>query len=121
MPDVRTITLDINSIKAQLASQIRRLAAAVAAINAKTQRANTTVTGPFAVGSQDVTITWPQPWPDPGYSVIISIISGTAALGSIHATLKTGTKTTTDFVITVANTGAGPVGTFALDVIGIRT
>lgn len=121
MPDVRTLALDIAGIKAQLASQLRRLATVVAAINAKTQRANTTITGPFAVGSLDVTITWPQAWPDAGYSVIINIISGTAALGSIHATLKSGTKTAVDCVVTVANTGTNAVGTFAVDVIGIRT
>lgn len=121
MPDVRTLTLDINGIKAQLAGQLRRLAAAVAAINAKTQRGSATITGPFAVGNTDVTITWPQAWPDAGYSVIISIISGTAAIGSLDASLKVGSKTVNDCAITVANTGAGPVGTFALDVVGIRT
>lgn len=105
----------------RLQQQIKALADALTAVAAKTQRAAATITGPFAVGSTDVTITWPTPWPDTAYGVIPTIVSGTAALGSLDATLKSGTKTTVDCVVTVANTGANPVGTFALDVIGIRT
>jgi len=87
---------------------------------AATQRANNTQPG-LAVGTTDITITWPLPWPDTAYLVIPTIICGTAALGSLHATLKQSAKTPADCVITVANTGAATVGQYALDVLGIRT
>jgi len=101
------------------AANIAALSVALAAVNAKTQRASANVGG-LAVGNVDVTITWPQTWPDTAYAVIPTILSGTGALGSLDATLKNGTKTANDCVITVANTGAASVGAFALDVIGVR-
>jgi len=93
----------------------------LAFFRSRIQRGSASVAGPFAVGSVDITIAWPLVWPDAGYGIWVSIISGTAALGSLSATLKSGTKTVNDCVITVANTGAGPVGAgFAVDVLGVR-
>ncbi len=101
---------------------IHNLATAIAAVNAKTQRAGVNSPGALAAGaSVDLTVTWPTPWPDAGYAVDPTIICGTAALGGLHATLKAGTKTTLDCTVTVINVGANPVATYALDVIGIRT
>jgi len=114
--DAQTLRRDLNRTR----QTALRALTAVAAVNAKTQRQGVTITGPFAVGNTDVTITWPNPWPDAGYGVYVSITSGTAALGSLSATLKAGTKTANDCVITVANTGASAVGTFGLDVLGVR-
>lgn len=102
------------------AIKIAGLSEVLAAVNAKTQRAAATLTG-LNVGNVDVSIVWPQPWPDTQYAVIPTIVSGTGALGSLAATLKNGTKTAAGCTVTVANTGPSAVGAFAVDVIGIRT
>ena len=129
--DARILRRDLARLQQtvkQLATAVSRLTgvdlgpvfAAVSAVNAKTQRAAVTLPS-LVVGSTDVTITWPTAWPDTAYAVIPTIVSGTGALGNLAATLKVGTKTTADCVVTVANTGLVSVGTFAVDVIGIRT
>lgn len=99
---------------------VAALSQAIAAVNAKTQRQAVTV-GPLGIGSTDILITWPTPWPDTSYAVVPTIVSGTGALGSLTATLKVGSKTTDNCVVTVANTGLAAIGSFAVDVIGIRT
>ena len=105
---------------ADLAAGLAAVVDALAAVNAKTQRAVGNVAG-LAVGNVDVTLTWPDEWPDTAYAVIATIVSGTGALGSLTATLKVGSKTVTGCVVTVANTGPSAVGAFAVDAIGIRT
>lgn len=100
------------------AKQIGTLADSLAAVNAKTQRAGATI-GPLAIGSQDVTVTWDTPWPDTAYGVYIELITGAAALGNLHATLKPGSKTMADCVVTVSTAVA--VATVGVDVLGIRT
>lgn len=110
-------TLEATSGTTQ-ASQIQQLATALRAVAGKTQRATTTVQG-LTVGSTEVTITWPDPWPDTQYGVIATVVSGLGALGALHTTLKTGSKTASDCVVIVASTAV--VGTFAVDAIGIRT
>ena len=117
---VEQVARQLADVVANQAAHIAELADGLRAVNAKTQRASATITGPFAIGNTDVTITWDQPWPDTAYGVVATIISGTAALGSLDATLKVGTKTVNDCVVTVANTGLASVGTFALDVVGVR-
>ena len=119
---------------AQLTQRVRRLEASatkqhdqiillgndLAIVNAKTQRVGASLTT-IIVGSIDVTITWPEPWPDTAYMVAPAILSGTGALGSLYATLKSGTKTVDDCVVTVANTGLVTIASAGLDVLGIRT
>lgn len=97
-------------------AQIAALSAALTAVNAKTQRVGTTLSG-IAVGSQDVTLSWPTPWPDTFYLVAPTIISGTGALGALHVTLKT--KTTTDVTVTLAATAV--IASAAIDILGVRT
>lgn len=109
---------DLKITVATQGKQIQTLAADLAAVNAKTQRFTTTI-GPLSIGATDVTVTWPNGWPDVGYSVTVNLISGTAALGNLHATLKSGTKTTTDCVVTVSASAA--VASVGVDVIGVRT
>lgn len=109
----------IKNLKAHIDRQDKKLADGIQAVNAKTQRVNTAV-GPLALGvPQDVTITWPTPWPDTGYGVCIQLATGNNALGQVHATLKAGTKTVTDCIVTVEATLA--VATVGVDVIGVRT
>lgn len=107
-------------VAAGLADSVQALTVALGLVNAKTQRTAASISG-LAVTSVDQTVTWPDLWPDTQYGVYVSVVSGTAALGGLHATLKPGTKTNQDCVITVANTGLAAVGAFALDVLGVRT
>lgn len=100
----------------RLQDQIQALQAALALVNAKTQRTGVPLTD-LVVGTVDVTVTWPKSWPDTAYMVIPTIVSGPAALGKLTATMKS--KTTTDCVITVGATGL--VALAALDVLGVRT
>lgn len=111
---IRNVQNSLRTVK----TAIKALSDAVTAINAKTQRAGATV-GPLSIGSSDTTITWDKPWPDTGYMVIVELVSGTAALGALHATLKVGSKTTTDCVITINATQA--VASVGVDVLGVRT
>lgn len=106
------------TLKATVDKRIARLADAITLVNAKTQRAGTTI-GPVPIGSTDVAITWDRPWPDTAYMVAIELITGTAALGALHATLKVGSKTLTDCVITVNTTAA--VASVGVDILGVRT
>lgn len=105
---------------ATLTARDNALTAALTAVNAKTQRVGASVGG-LAVGSVDVAVSWPASWPDTAYGVWVSILSGTGALGSLTATLKSGTKTADGCTITVANTGTVTLGAFGLDVLGVRT
>jgi hypothetical protein len=107
-----------DAITALTASAVNQ-AALIAALAAKTQRVNTSI-GPLAIATPvDVTITWDSEWPDLGYGVWIQLTTGNAALGGVHATLKAGSKTTTECVVTV--TAALVVATVGLDVLGART
>lgn len=101
------------------AGQITALSASLAAVNAKEQRVGVSLPT-LAVGATDVTVTWPVAWPDTAYGVWISILAGTATVPALHATLKAGTKTTVDCVVTIVNSTAGVVAT-GIDVLGIRT
>lgn len=96
---------------------LRTHTAAIVAINAKTQR--TAVTTSLAAGTNDITITWPTPWPDTIYWVGIELVSAAVQLGNLHATLKAGSKTTTDCVVTVSAVSA--VASVGVDVVGMRT
>ena len=98
--------------------QILLLGNDLALVNAKTQRAGVTI-GPLSIGSSDVTITWPKEWPDTVYYVGIELLTGTGALGNLHATLKAGSKTTVDCVVTVSASAA--VASVGVDVVGVRT
>ena len=113
---IRALKVTVTNHTANIAA----LADAVTAVNAKTQRTGAVITGPVSIGSQDVTVTWPTPWPDTAYAVIIELQSGTAALGNLHATVKAGTKTTVDCVVTVA-AAAVIAANVGVDVVGIRT
>lgn len=102
----------------RLSEKLRALATALGKVNDKTQRVITT-TDSLAIGLHDVTVTWPRPWPDTGYGVWVSLQLGDAALGSVHAILKPGTKTTTGCVIRIRCLVL--VGTVGVDVLGVRT
>lgn len=102
----------------RLSEKLRALATALVKVNDKTQRTGAT-TDALAIGLHDVTITWPQPWPDTGYGVWVSLQLGDAALGNVHAILKPGSKTTTGCVIRIRCLAA--VATVAVDVLGVRT
>jgi len=102
------------------AGQIQALATALRTVANRIQRTVATVQT-LPVGSTEVTLTWPDPWPDTAYGVYPSIVSGLGALGSLHTTLKAGSKTVTNCVVIVANTGTATVGTFVIDAVGIRT
>ena len=104
-----------------LQDQVKALAAALAAVAAKDQRFNTTLTD-FAggAGTVDVTVTLPRPWPDTGYMVLTPLpITGPLAIGKVFPALKAGSKTTTSCVVTVVATQA--VALVGLDVYGVRT
>lgn len=91
----------------------------IAALANRQQRVNQTI-GPLTAGVPvDITITWPNPWPAPDYGIHTQLTTSQAALGTVHATPKAGTKTTTDCVITVLATVA--IATAGLDVLGTRT
>lgn len=105
-------------LRIQLNEKIAKLADAIAAVNNKTQRFTTTI-GPLGIGAHDVLITWERPWPDTGYGVLIEPITGQAAIGQVHASLKPGTKTTTQCEVTVVVAVA--VASVGVDVVGIRT
>lgn len=108
----------IRGYRARVDRQIATLTDSITKVNAKTQRASATI-GPLSIGSQDVTITWPTPWPDTAYWVGIELLTGTAALGNLHATLKAGSKTVNDCVITVS--ALASIATVGVDVVGVRT
>ena len=99
--------------------RVNALGADLVKVNAKEQRAGASVEG-LAIGLHDVTITWPEPWPDTLYGVWPSLQLGDAALGSVTAILKPGSKTTTGCVIRIraVNLVGGTVG---VDVLGVRT
>lgn len=118
--DLEKLSWAVKLLADALTAQGVKVATALDRLNARTQRAGASLTN-IAVGVTDVTITWPNGWPDAAYLVAPMIISGGAALGTLYATVKSGTKTASDVVITVANTGAAPVAAAALDVLGIRT
>jgi hypothetical protein len=120
---LRTLSATIQRIVDHERTQDANLAAlagGLSAVNAKTQRVGATLTS-IAVGATDTTITWPTAWPDTAYGVYTGIVSGAAAQGLLFAQLKTGTKTTTDCVVTVVNLGVTPITTAAIDVLGVRT
>lgn len=108
--------------RSSVSRQLRTHATAIALINAKVenrvQRYTTTV-GPLSIGTTDVTVTWPRPFPDADYWVGIQVVSSSGQLGNIHTTLKAGTRTATGCVVTVST--AANVASIAVDVIGTRT
>ena len=102
---------------ADLITAVKALQDALIAVNGKTKRV--TETTALAVGNNDVTITWPTPWPDTFYGVYIELISGPTPLGTMHPTLKVGSKTETGCVVTVNATQI--VASVGVDVLGVRT
>ena len=74
--------------------------------------------GPLSAGSVDVVVTWPLPFGGEDYIVLPELLTGTAALGAVHATLKAGTRTPLGCEVTVSSTTV--VLVVVLDVIGIR-
>lgn len=130
MDDLRTLRHDLT--KAQQAirelvdsavnqgTNIAALANGLSAVNAKTQRSSIPLSN-LAIGTTDIPVTWDNPWPDAGYGVYAAVISGAGVLGTLFATLKSGTKTSTGCTVTVANTGLAIVAASALDVLGVRT
>ncbi len=105
---------------ADLETKVVRLGDLLGIVAAKQQRSAQTLTS-IPVGTTDVTVTWPTSWPDPGYGVYPTLITGAAATGLMGVTLKTGTKGTEDCVVTVANRTAGVIASAGLDVLGVRT
>jgi hypothetical protein len=101
----------------QLQKRVNLLTAAHVLTDSRMQRVVQSI-GPLAIGSTDVAVPWPTPWAVDTYVVIPELATGALALGTLHATLKLGTRTTTDCVVTVNATAA--VGVAFLDVLGIR-
>jgi hypothetical protein len=123
--DVRSLSrliarLRIDARLTELAGKVFDLAQALAKVNAKDQRAATTVSN-IVVGATDVTVTWPQSWPDQLYIVIPTLITGAAATGLLFASLKPGTRTENDCVVTLVNRSAATIASAGLDVLGVRT
>lgn len=85
--------------------------------DAQHQQASVVLTS-LVIGSAEATITWPQPWADTNYRVDIELILPTASIGNLHATLKTGSKTTVDCVITLV--AALAIATVRVEVQGTR-
>lgn len=125
MDSLRDLSQLVRKLKAEtrlgdLEAKAARLGDLLAKVNAKEQRSAQTLTS-IAVGTTDVTVTWPTSWTDAGYGVWPTLITGAAATGLTGVTLKPGTKTTDDCVITVANRTGGTIASAGLDVLGVRT
>jgi hypothetical protein len=125
MDDVRSLARTIARMRidarlTELAGKVFDLAQALGRINAKDQRFGVTVNS-IAVGATDVTVTWPQPWPDQAYIVIPTLITGAAATGLLSASLQPGSKTTDGCVITLVNRSGATIASAGLDVLGVRT
>ena len=71
---------------------------------------------PLAIGTQDVTLTWANPFPDTAYIVIATRVTGAAGLTTVDAVLKT--KDTDSCVVTVKSLAV--VAVAFLDVVAIR-
>lgn len=71
---------------------------------------------PLSIGTQDVTITWANPFPDTAYIVVPTTPSGLAGLGTVSTVLKT--KADDGCVITVKSLAVVTVA--FLDVVAIR-
>lgn len=113
--DDASIRRSLSSLGKQLRTAI---AAAFAAMQARTQRSIQTLSN-LATGATDVDCVWATPFPNAGYMVIPTLISGTAALGTLSCTLKSGSKNTTDCTITVNNASGNVIASVGLDVLGI--
>lgn len=88
------------------------------ALENKIQRVNQNI-GPLTANTPlDITILWPTAWPAPDYGIWYSLATGNAALGTISATLKAGSKTTGQCIVTVQATIA--IASAGLDVVGVR-
>lgn len=125
MDDLRSLWRLINQLHIKtrlddLEAKTVRLGDLLGLVNAKQQRTAQTLAN-LAVGTTDVSVTWPTSWPDPGYGVYPTLITGAAATGLVGVTLKPGTKTIDDCVVTVANRSAGVIASAGLDVLGVRT
>lgn len=125
MDDVRSLRRLIDRLRideriTDLVNKVAGLGTSLAKVNAKDQRFGTTLTA-LAVGTTDVAITWPDPWPDTSYIVIPTVITGAAAVGLVTATLTAGSKTVLGATVTVANRTAGMLASVGLDVLGVRT
>lgn len=60
----------------------------------------------LTIGSNDIAVTWPQPFANTAYVVPKpGIEGGGLTLGKSEAVLKDGTRTTTGCTVTVVNTG----------------
>jgi hypothetical protein len=110
----------IGNVLSQLDQANKAQTAAIAAVNAKTQRVGTSLTN-LATGLTTVTLTWPTVWPDTAYGVYTSLITGGAVLGQISATLVNATKAVDTVQIMVNNASGGVVASVGLDVLGDRT
>lgn len=119
LAETKQLARQAATVATTLADKVQALADALTAVNAKTQRAGVSLPT-LAAGVTDVTITWPNPWPDTAYGVWISILAGGGTAPLLHCTLKNGTKTTDDCVVTVINSTGGVVAT-GIDVLGVRT
>lgn len=113
----------------QIQSQLARLTDAVKALkkqlkalavaeNLRQKRAVVNL-GPLAIGTQDIEIPWPVPFPDDTYWVGVELITGSAGFGTVHAQLKAGTRTPGSCTITVVASAA--VAVAFLDVVAIHT
>jgi hypothetical protein len=57
----------------------------------------------LSVGSTDIVLTWPQPFADTTYCVVMTVEAAAATIGGMVPGIKTGTKTTTGCTITLYN------------------
>lgn len=118
MDQLRYALHGINRRVSNLATKVRSLGQDLIKVNAKTQRAGATVEG-VTIGFTEVTITWPEPWPDTLYGAYPTLIVGNAALANLRCTVKPGSKTTTQCVIVVQ--ALALIASVGVDVLGVRT
>lgn len=103
---------------AALSTNATNQAAKLAALDTREMRVNQAIGPLVALTPLDVTVNWPQEWPDTVYSVVPILTTGSAVLGAVSCTPKSGSKTTTQCVVTVEASVA--VVSAGLEVTGIR-
>lgn len=112
---VRQAIRQLTATVTKQAQHIAGLTATVTMGASQIERATVDLS-PLAIGTQDVTITWVNPFPDTAYIVLPTTPSGLAGLGTVSTVLKT--KDVDGCVVTVKSLAV--VAVAFLDVVAIR-
>lgn len=125
MADLGTLARDLIKVSQalhQLTATVTKQGEHIAALAATDQRGASQIErasadlSPLAIGTQDVTLTWANPFPDTAYIVIATRVTGAAGLTTVDAVLKI--KDTDSCVVTVKSLAV--VAVAFLDVVAIR-